>query len=175
MLLADGGDFVPVVARIVDKYGEVVRLTDDTIRFSVEGPAELIGGDCPGINPQKLCWGEAVILVRAGTEPGLVRVRAESAYPGVRKPLAGEVSFASVAPAREPLFRERPQGLTPRDAVSRGEGGEGMGVHESKAKVAELSAERRELRTAAVERQQEMWMTHRKTPQDAEGKTLVEQ
>ena len=158
-LQADGGDFVPVVARIVDKNGEVVRLTDDTIRFSVEGPAEIVGGDTQSINPQKLCWGEAVILVRAGIEPGLITVRAESANAGVCKPLTGEVSFTSIAPARELIFRHRPQAKVTRVAAGGFAGGEMMSVRDLQAKVAELTAELGAMKTSAVERQQEDWMT----------------
>jgi len=150
-LVADGGDFVPVVARIVDKSGEVVRLTDDTIRFSVEGGAELIGGDVQGINPQKLCWGEAVALVRAGTIPGTVTVRAESLHEGAHKPLTGEVSFETV-PAAHPLhFSERPETGRVARPVGRGD----PTVAELKRDVARLSAELNELRVAKVEKQQE--------------------
>ena len=106
-LQADGGDFVPVVARIVDKNGVVVRLTDDTVRFTVSGPATLIDSATEAINPQKLCWGEAVILVRAGTEPGTITVRAESARPGICKPLAAELKLVSVRPTESLTFQER--------------------------------------------------------------------
>jgi beta-galactosidase len=92
-LSADGSDFIPVIARMVDKHGEVVRLRDDTIRFSVDGPAEIIGGDMHYINPQKLIWGEAVVLVRAGTVPGTITVSAELEHPGAKKPVPAEISF----------------------------------------------------------------------------------
>jgi len=116
-LQADGGDFIPVVARIEDKNGEVVRLTDDHIRFTVEGPAELIGGDIEGINPQPLRWGEAAILLRAGIEPGTITVRAESAHPGVCKPLPGEITLESVASHQALHFTERAESPFQRDAL----------------------------------------------------------
>lgn len=94
-LQANGSDFIPVVARIVDQQGQVVRLTDDTIRFMVSGPAEIID-EADGINPQTLIFGEAVVLVRATTEPGMITVSAESAHPGVCKPSSGQISLESV-------------------------------------------------------------------------------
>jgi len=107
-LQANGGDFIPVVARIVDKHGTVVRLAQDTIRFSITGPAELIGGEMEAINPQLMIWGEAVILLRAGTEPGRITVHAESAHQGCMKPLAAEITFDSVPSASALSFTEKP-------------------------------------------------------------------
>jgi beta-galactosidase len=153
-LVADGSDFVPVVARMTDKDGEVIRLTDDTIRFTVEGPAELIGGDAARINPQMLSWGEAVILVRAGTRPGTVTVRAESLHPGAHKPLAGKVSFETVAAAQPLRFsEERKAG----DVTTQADHDE-LTMTELKRKVALLSAELSELKVAEVEKQQEDFM-----------------
>ena len=153
-LVADGGDFIAVVACIVDKNGTVVRLTDDTIRFAVEGPAELIGAETADINPQKLCWGEAVILVRAGIEPGTITVRAESKHSGVSKPLAGEVSFESVAPTRPLVFTEAPAEGRVKERPS----GEALDVRTLQATVARLSAEVTDMKASAVGRQQEDFM-----------------
>jgi beta-galactosidase len=144
-LVADGGDFVPLVARIVDKYGEVVRLTDDTIRFSVEGPAELIGGDVPGINPQKLSWGEAVVLMRAGVEAGRVIVRAESLHPGVCKPLAAELVIETINSTRSQVSSERPLPA-------------GLSCRRSLDEPALAEPDTQAARLSAVEAQQETFM-----------------
>jgi beta-galactosidase len=153
-LVADGSDFVPVVVRIVDKHGEVVRLTDDTIRFTVVGPAELIGEGVAAINPQTLNFGEAVILVRAGLTAGTITVRAESAHGGVCKPLVGEVSFESVAPARNSIFTEAPEVGRVAEPLS----DEAVNVAQLKATVARLAAEVTEMKAAGVELQQEARM-----------------
>lgn len=152
-LVADGGDFVPVIARIRDKRGEVVRLTDDTIRFSIEGPGEIIGDNMEAINPQKLCWGEAVVLVRARHEAGTIIVRAESQHSGACKALKGEIRIEST-PASELNFTEVP--LTGKAQASQGE--VSLSEDELRKKVAELTAEVNELKVAQVEKQQEDWM-----------------
>jgi len=152
-LRADGGDFVPVVARIVDKRGEVVRLTEDTIRFSVEGPAAIVGDGLYTINPQPLCWGEAVVLVRAGIEPGIITVRAESAQAGVCKPLAAEIRFESM-PTHGLAFLEAPEVRRQEAAVS----AESLSLQQLKETVARLSAEVTDLKAAHVELQQEKFM-----------------
>lgn len=153
-LEADGGDFVPVVARIIDKRGEVVRLTEDMIRFSVEGPASIVGDGLYTINPQPLCWGEAVILVRAGIEPGVITVRAESAQPGVCKPLAAAIQFESV-PARGMVFLEAPEaGRQAEAAVS----AESLSMQQLKEAVSRLSAEVTDLKATTVGLQQEKFM-----------------
>ena len=150
-LQADGGDFVPVVAQIIDKRGEVVRLTEDTIRFSVSGPAELIGVETMGINPQKLIFGEAVILVRAGIEPGEITVRAESACAGICKPLAGEITIESAAPGVHQCFRDVPEIGQKAAQISESQ----KEADELKTQVDQLTAELNEFKVAIVEKQQE--------------------
>jgi len=150
-LQADGSDFITVVARIVDKNDEVVRLTEDTILFTLEGPAELIGGDMVHINPQKLCWGEAVILVRAGIEPGTITVRAESAYPGVCKPLSGEISLESVEFGQPLHFTDYPATGQSQSHASTEE----LSTAELKREVAQLSSLLNKLKLREVEKQQE--------------------
>jgi beta-galactosidase len=150
-LQADGADFVPVVASIVDKTGEVIRLTDDTLRFSVEGPAEVIGEGVGAINPQKLVWGEAVVLVRAGTAPGQITVRAEPLHPGPLKPLGADISLRSVAAHHALPYTEEPEGggVLPATRTA------ALSVQELQRKVAELSSQLHELKIRDVEKQQE--------------------
>lgn len=152
-LQADGSDFVAVAARIVDKRGEVDRLTSDTIRFSVEGPGEIIGGDTAFINPQKLCWGEAVILLRAGTQPGTITLRAESAHAGPCKPLPAEISIETV-PIANLCHTEAP-------ALGRSEAGvsrEVLSAKGMKETIAKLTSELDQFRAKEVGKQQEDFM-----------------
>ena len=46
-LKADGSDFVTVVAAVADKNGNIKRLNNYNIRFSIEGEGRLLGG--PGV------------------------------------------------------------------------------------------------------------------------------
>lgn len=62
-LKADGSDFVTVVAAVADKNGNIKRLNNYNIRFSIEGEGRLLGG--PGVlaNPVPVKWGTAPVLV----------------------------------------------------------------------------------------------------------------
>ena len=122
--VGDGSDITPVVAYLVDAGGAVKRLSDEYIRFHVEGEGELIGGVENEINPQKLLWGEAVALVRSGVKPGTIRVRAEVLRDGINMPDAAEVEFETTAPAQRLLFTEQPENGRIKKAVPVDEGAE---------------------------------------------------
>jgi beta-galactosidase len=77
-LIADGADWVRVHACVCDKRGAVNPFSDDLITFSVEGPGSIIGDARIGANPVRPRFGIATVLVRAGTAPGRIRVRAEA-------------------------------------------------------------------------------------------------
>ncbi|WP_347164114.1 glycoside hydrolase family 2 TIM barrel-domain containing protein, partial [Parabacteroides merdae] len=64
-LKADGFDFVTVVAAVADKNGNIKRLNNYNIRFSIEGEGRLLGG--PGVlaNPVPVKWGTAPVLVQS--------------------------------------------------------------------------------------------------------------
>jgi len=75
-LTADGSDFVPVRATIVDNKGVPKVLASEYVSFEVEGPAEIIAGPLSHANPAKTEFGTATALLRAKTVPGVIRVRA---------------------------------------------------------------------------------------------------
>lgn len=75
-LAADGSDFVPVRAVLVDNKGVPKVLSAEYVRFEIEGPGEVIAGPHPGANPMKTQFGVATALVRATTEPGEIRITA---------------------------------------------------------------------------------------------------
>ena len=101
--LADGSDITPVVAYLMDAGGAVKRLSDEIVRFTVEGEGTLIGGADNGMNPQKMLWGEAVALVRSGVEPGRITVRAEVLKEGINLPDSAEIAFETTA-SKQPLW-----------------------------------------------------------------------
>ena len=72
-LRADGSDVIFVYASIVDSLDNPVYAADSLVRFSVRGNAVLIGE-----NPVKAEAGIASILLKAGTDPGKVMIRATS-------------------------------------------------------------------------------------------------
>lgn len=92
-LTADGADIVMAYARIVDENGTAIRDAKQAVRFTVRGPAEIVGDQSlPGANPiAPVRDGVAPALVRTKTEPGLIIVRAEA--PGLK---GAEASVTSV-------------------------------------------------------------------------------
>ena len=93
-LTADGSDFVPVRATIVDNKGVPKVLASEYVYFEVEGPGEIIGSPGSHANPAMTEFGTATALLRATTKPGVIKVRA------IVKGLAsGEAEVASTAPS----------------------------------------------------------------------------
>jgi beta-galactosidase len=93
-LTADGSDFVPLRATIVDNKGVPKRLACEYVTFEVEGPGEIISGPLAHANPARTEFGTATALLRAGTRPGVIKVRAT-----VSGLAPGEIYIASSAPA----------------------------------------------------------------------------
>lgn len=76
-LVADGSDFVVVVAEVTDDNGHVRRLAKENIRFTLEGEGEIIGDASINANPRAVEWGSAPILVRSTMKPGKIKIHAE--------------------------------------------------------------------------------------------------
>jgi beta-galactosidase len=87
-LTADGADTTRVVLRVTDEFDAIRPFANDAIRFEMTGPAQLVGD-----NPFALIGGTGAIWIRAGEQPGKVRLTA-------RHPVLGErhVEF-ELAPA----------------------------------------------------------------------------
>ena len=77
-----GGDLLFVYAKVVDASGTVVPNSKIPVTFTVEGDAKLVGE-----NPINAEGGIAAILVKTGTKPGPVTIRANGGN------LAGEVEI----------------------------------------------------------------------------------
>src|SRR5579864_650777 len=70
-LIPDGADTTRVVLRVTDEFGAVQPFVNDSIRFELEGPAEIIGD-----NPFSLIGGTGAIWIRAKETSGRVIVKA---------------------------------------------------------------------------------------------------
>lgn len=77
-LTADGSDFVPLRAAVVDQFGTPKVLASEDVRFVVQGPAEVVGEGLRGLNPAATSYGVATALIRASTTPGTIKVTAYS-------------------------------------------------------------------------------------------------
>ena len=95
-LVADGSDFIVVVAEITDDNGNVRRLAKDNIVFTVEGEGELIGDERIGANPRAVEFGSAPVLVRSTRKPGKIKIKAHVQFEGTQAPTAAELEFESI-------------------------------------------------------------------------------
>lgn len=93
-LTADGADFVPVRATIVDNKGVPKVLAEEYIYFQVEGPGEIVSSPMSHTIPVRTEFGTATVLLRATTTPGLIRIKAYDA--GLK---SGEADIVSTSPA----------------------------------------------------------------------------
>lgn len=144
-LVADGSDFVVVVAEVTDDSGNVRRLAKDNIVFTVEGEGEIIGDASIGANPRAVEFGSAPVLIRSTRQPGKVKVNARVQFEGTLAPTAASIEFETV-PAGLPfcfIDQERRVATTPVSTPS---------VPETNRTV--LSDEEKERMLIEVERQQ---------------------
>ena len=151
-LKADGSDLVTVVAAVADKNGNIKRLNNYNIRFSIEGEGRLLGG--PGVlaNPAPVKWGTAPVLVQSTLKPGKIRITASVLFEGSQMPISGELEFES-KPSVFPLVYDA------ADAARIPLGSASAGQHTASKTDAEREVERlrKELNTLKlkeVERQQ---------------------
>lgn len=96
-LIADGSDFIVVVAEVTDDQGNVRRLAKENILFTVEGEGEIIGDKTIFANPREVAFGSAPVLIRSTTTPGKITIKARLLFEGTHAPTAAEIVIESVA------------------------------------------------------------------------------
>ena len=104
-LVADGSDFIVVVAEVIDDNGNVRRLAKENIVFTVEGEGDIIGDATIGANPRAVEFGSAPVLIRSTRKAGKIKVKARVLFEGTQAPTAAELEFESV-PAEFPFCYE---------------------------------------------------------------------
>lgn len=104
-LRADGSDMVVVVAAVADDQGNIKRLNNYEVKFEVEGPATLMADAATFTNPMPVRWGTAPVLVRAGLQPGEIKIRASVVWEGKHSPQPAELVLHSL-PADHALVTE---------------------------------------------------------------------
>jgi beta-galactosidase len=95
-LVADGSDFIVVVAEVTDDNGNVRRNAREHITFSVEGEGTLIGDNRIMANPRIVEWGSAPILVKSTHNAGDIRIIARATFEGAYAPSADTLVIHSV-------------------------------------------------------------------------------
>lgn len=95
-LIADGSDFVVVIAEITDDNGNVRRLAKDNILFTVEGEGRIIGDESIGANPRAVEFGSAPILIRSTLNAGKIKIKACPLFEGAYTPTSAELEIESI-------------------------------------------------------------------------------
>ena len=111
-LIADGSDFIVIVAEVTDDNGNVRRLAKENILFTVEGEGEIIGDASINANPRTVEFGSAPLLVRSTRTPGKIKVKAQVQFEGTQAPTATELEFESI-PASLPFCYEKQETVLP--------------------------------------------------------------
>ena len=98
-LVANGSDFIVVVAEVTDDEGHVRRQAREHVTFIVEGEGTIIGDAGIMANPRIVEWGSAPVLVRSTHTAGQIRIIARPTFEGVHAPTADTLLIESVPPA----------------------------------------------------------------------------
>lgn len=151
-LKADGSDFVTVVAAVADKNGNIKRLNNYNIRFSIEGEGRLLGG--PGVlaNPVPVKWGTAPVLVQSTLKPGKIRITASVLFEGSQMPISGELEFESKPSVFPLVYDAADVARIPLGSASAGQNT--ASKTDAEREVERLRKELNTLKLKEVERQQ---------------------
>lgn len=142
-LVADGSDFVVVVAEVTDDSGNVRRLAKENIRFTIEGEGEIIGDERIYANPRPVEFGSAPILVRSTRKAGKIRIKAEVEFPGTHAPTPAEIEFESV-PAVLPFCYVDEAGTTVGQTTTSVQGGAQLSEEEKRRLLEEVDRQQQE-------------------------------
>lgn len=151
-LKADGFDFVTVVAAVADKNGNIKRLNNYNICFSIEGEGRLLGG--PGVlaNPVPVKWGTAPVLVQSTLKPGKIRITASVLFEGLQMPISGELEFESKPSVFPLVYDAADAARIPLGSASAGQNT--ASKTDAEREVERLRKELNTLKLKEVERQQ---------------------
>lgn len=151
-LKADGSDFVTVVAAVADKNGNIKRLNNYNIRFSIEGEGRLLGG--PGVlaNPVPVKWGTAPVLVQSTLKPSKIRITASVLFEGSQMPISGELEFESKPSVFPLVYDAADAARIPLGSASAGQNT--ASKTDAEREVERLRKELNTLKLKEVERQQ---------------------
>ena len=151
-LKADGSDFVTVVAAVADKNGNIKRLNNYNICFSIEGEGRLLGG--PGVlaNPVPVKWGTAPVLVQSTLKPGKIRITESVLFEGSQMPISGELEFESKPSVFPLIYDAADAARIPLGSASAGQNT--ASKTDAEREVERLRKELNTLKLKEVERQQ---------------------
>ncbi|MEJ0001474.1 MAG: hypothetical protein WDO13_21495 [Verrucomicrobiota bacterium] len=155
-LSADGADFVPLRATVIDNKGVPKVLAEEYVYFQVDGPGEIVGGPGTETNPAHTEFGTATALLRAGLRPGLIKVTAYA-----RGLAPAEVYVRSGAPAL-PLAYDHDYAAASKPADNGAVLTPQTGGGASDNDTAKLKEQVHELQLELTSKQQELMELHSK-------------
>ena len=136
-LVADGSDFIVVVAEVTDDNGNVRRLAKENIVFTVEGEGEIIGDASIHANPRPVEWGSAPVLIRSTRTPGEIKISARVENPGTHAPTPAELVIESVPATIPSLYSDERNVGAAAKAVRADKSGSSTLTEEEKRKILE--------------------------------------
>ena len=136
-LVADGSDFIVVVAEVTDDNGNVRRLAKENIVFTVEGEGEIIGDASIHANPRPVEWGSAPVLIRSTRTPGQIKISARVENPGTHAPTPAEFVIESVPATIPSLYSDERNVGAAAKAVRADKSGSSTLTEEEKRKILE--------------------------------------
>ena len=111
-LVADGSDFIVVVAEITDDSGNVRHLAREHVTFTVEGEGRIIGDASIAANPRQVEWGTAPVLIRSTHQAGPIRIIARSTFEGTHAPAADTLTIHSIPYEGRMCYQVSSDGIT---------------------------------------------------------------
>lgn len=113
-LRADGSDCVVVTAALADADGNIKRLSNETVKFHLEGEGRLLGSADKLTNPIPLTWGTAPVIVQASLLPDTMKLTASVLFEGSQKPLQAEIEIESIPAQNTLVFSPDEAALLPK-------------------------------------------------------------
>ena len=148
-LVADGSDFIVVVAEITDDNGNVRHLAREHVTFTVEGEGRIIGDASIAANPRQVEWGTAPVLIRSTHQAGPIRIIARSTFEGIHAPAADTLTIQSIPYEGRMCYQVSSDGVT-----------KSANIRTPSSATPALSEPERRKMLEEVERQQEEFGIH---------------
>lgn len=108
LLKADGSDIVTLIAEVADAEGNIKRLSNYSVRFTIEGEGRILTENGDQEHWTKVQWGSAPVLVQATHKAGVIKVTAEIQGEGVNAIAPCTIQLESVADGMKHLYQEAP-------------------------------------------------------------------
>lgn len=143
-LIADGSDFVTVVAEVTDDNGNVRRLAKENIVFTVEGEGYIVGDNQIGANPRAVEFGSAPVIIKSTKNPGKIKVTARVMFEGAHAPSSAEIEFESIPSIIELSYLEEGENYGANDRRLDGRSRDQMSEEEIKSLLEEVERQQTE-------------------------------